>query len=344
MKKIIILLLSSIPFFGNAQDIHFSQYLESPLNINPGLAGTDFSFARANLNYRNQWSSFGKPFQTMAASIDMPFFKKGDGAFLGAGISFYNDKSGTTGLTKNDIAGTLSGVLVTAKNTYLSLGIQGSYNQRSINLSNVRWDAQYNGISHDPSLPSGEAAGSMKKNFIDLGAGIAFLKHGNSSNLSGSDDFTMSMGFSIFHINKANQAFQGSDKLNMRYNGFAKFSFGISGTNLAIQPQFGYWQQGGLREINMGMMFKYVLKPESQFTGFERGMALSVGAFYRLKDALCPMLMFEYADYSIGVSYDINLSSLTPYSQGKGGFEISLRYRDLNGLLFGQGGKHVKFL
>lgn len=344
MKKFSLFIFIFAVFKVVGQDLHFSQYLESPLNLNPGLAGTDFSFARANLNYRNQWSAFGKPYQTMAASFDMPIFKKSDGAYLGAGLSFYNDKSGYTNLSKTDVAGTISGVLITSKNTYLSLGIQGSYNQRSIAMTSIRWDSQYNGISHDPGLPSGETEGNLKKGFMDLGAGMAFLKHGNSSNLSGSDDFSMSTGFAVYHINRPNQAFQGVDKVNIRYNGFLKLSFGAGNSNLAIQPQFGYWQQGGLREINAGMMFKYILKPESQFTGFERGMALSIGAFYRVQDAIYPVLQFEYADYSIGVSYDINLSSLTPYSQSRGGFEIMLRYRDLNGLLFGQGGKHVKFL
>jgi hypothetical protein len=45
--------------------------------------------------------------------------------------------------------------------------------------------------------------------------------------------------------------------------------------------------------------------------------------------------MFEFGDWAIGVSYDINLSSLTPYSQSRGGMEISLRFRDINGALFG---------
>lgn len=327
-----------------SQDIHFSQYLQSPLTLNPGLAGTDYSFARANLNYRNQWSAFGKPYQTMAASFDMPFFKKSDGGFMGAGLSVFNDKSGTTAMSKLDVAGTVSGVIRFSKTSYLGVGIQGSYNQRSINLNDVKWDSQYNGTNYDPSLSSGEAGGSMKKNFMDLGAGIAYVLHGNSSNLSSSDDFSMSMGVSAYHLNRPNQALQGVDKTNIRYNGFFNMSFGVSGSNLSIQPQLAYWQQGSLREINTGIMFRYVLKPESQFTGFERGMALSLGGFYRVKDAIYPMILFEYADYAIGMSYDVNLSSLTPYSQARGGFEISIRYRDLNGLLFGQGGKHVKFL
>lgn len=344
MKKIILLTVLLLPFCGSSQDIHFSQYLESPLLLSPALAGTDAAAARANLNYRNQWSAFGKPYQTMAASFDMGLLRKPNrNGFLGAGLSVFQDKSGSAGLTRLNIAGTLSSVIRVGKTSFFSVGIQGSYNQRSISTDNLKWDAQFQNNSYNAALPSGENSGSMKTAYLDLGAGLAYVIHGNSSNLSSNDDFGMTLGASVFHITQPNQAFQGSDKVNMRYNAFIKTSFGIPNSNLSIQPQLAFWKQSALQEINAGMMFRYTLKPESQHTGFERGMAVSFGGFYRVKDALCPMFMFEFADYAVGVSYDINLSSLTPWSQSRGGFEISLRYRDLNGLIFGTPGQK-KFL
>lgn len=336
MKKIVLAISVLASLTVKAQDIHFSQYFESPLNLSPALAGTDYSSARANLNYRNQWSAFGKPYQTMAASFDMGLFKSSSrNSFLGAGLSVFQDKAGTAGLAKFNAAGSLSGVLQVSKASYFSVGIQGSYNQISVNTADIKWDAQFQNNSYNASIASGEVNGSQKTNLFDLGAGIAFVQHGNSSNLSSSDDFSMTIGAGAYHLNRPNQAFQGSDRMNMRYNGFAKFSFGVPNSNLAIQPHIAYWKQGNLQEINAGAMFRYILKPESQHTGFERGMALSFGGFYRVNDALYPMMAFEYGDYSIGISYDVNLSSLTPYSQSRGGFEISLRYRDLNGLVFG---------
>jgi type IX secretion system PorP/SprF family membrane protein len=343
MKKIFLLLILLSASEINAQDIHFSQYSESPLNVNPALAGTDNSFARACLNYRSQWSMFDKGFKTMGASFDMPF-TLGSSSSLGAGLSVYQDKAGKGGLSKLYAAGTLSSVIKISELSLLSLGVQGAYNQRSVDLSGLSWGNQFNGTAYDPGITSGESDGIMSKNFFDLSAGIAFVINGNSSNLSDGDDFSMITGFSVFHLLKPNQSFQGTDRMNMRYNAFGKFSFAIPGSNMSLQPSIAYWKQGTLSEINTGMMIRYLLKPESQHTGFERGMAVSVGCHYRAKDAVYPIFLFEYADYAIGISYDINISSLTPYSQSKGGFEIMLRYRDLNGLLFGQGGKHVRFL
>ena len=36
--------------------------------------------------------------------------------------------------------------------------------------------------------------------------------------------------------------------------------------------------------------------------------------------------MFEWEDFSLGVSYDFNLSTLTPASNARGGMEIFVKY------------------
>jgi type IX secretion system PorP/SprF family membrane protein len=202
MRKLIIFI--SVLSFGEvmAQDIHFSQFYDSPLNMSPALTGTDAPF-RANINYRNQWSAFGKPFQTIAGSVDMALLKKKDkGAFIGAGLNFFQDKAGQTGLAKMLIAGNISSVLKTGSNSNLSIGFQGAYNQRSINLSNVRWDNQFNGTAYDPSLASGEASGILKKSFFDLGAGLAYNYSSSSTNITSNDDFTLTIAAGAFHLNR----------------------------------------------------------------------------------------------------------------------------------------------
>ena len=51
--------------------------------------------------------------------------------------------------------------------------------------------------------------------------------------------------------------------------------------------------------------------------------------------------MFEYANYSIGVSYDINTSNLTDATDGKGGVELSFRYITPNPYKSGRGSKYI---
>ena len=52
------------------------------------------------------------------------------------------------------------------------------------------------------------------------------------------------------------------------------------------------------------------------------------GAWFRATgtDAVIPYIAGEYKDFRLGLSYDVNVSSLSEVSKGKGGFEVSLIY------------------
>jgi hypothetical protein len=54
-----------------AQDIHWSQFQSSPLNLNPALSGFFDGDYRFVLNHRNQWKSVTTPYNTFSGSIDM---------------------------------------------------------------------------------------------------------------------------------------------------------------------------------------------------------------------------------------------------------------------------------
>ena len=77
----------------------------------------------------------------------------------------------------------------------------------------------------------------------------------------------------------------------------------------------------------MGGMVKYrIAQKASHYTGFGKRSSISFGAQYRLKDSFIPMFMFQKEDYSIGISYDINTSSLSYSSYHRGGYEMSFCY------------------
>lgn len=327
-----------------AQDIHFSQFYDSPLTMSPALTGLDNSYARANINYRNQWGTFGKPFQTFAGSFDMPFLKgKNENAFLGGGLNVFHDKAGNTGLAKMNIGANVSSILKVGKSSYFSVGLNSSFNQRSINLTDVRWDNQFNGSTYDPSAASGESTGGLKKSFFDFGAGLAYSYSSAAADIASNDDFTFLLSGGAYHINRPDQGLTSIDKANMRMTGLMKMHIGIKGTNMAFEPIAAYMKQGGLSEIDLGLLARYKLKSGSTHTTLSSESAITFGACYRVKDALYPIIGYEFGNYGIGISYDVNISSLTPYSQSKGGFEIVLKVRDVMGTWFGAGGS-TRFL
>jgi hypothetical protein len=79
-------------------------------------------------------------------------------------------------------------------------------------------------------------------------------------------------------------------------------------------------------ETITGLMFRYVLSDPSVHSGTIKPVALSLGGSYRFRDAFIAQALFEYDKYALGVSYDINLSALTPFSKTVGSLEVCLRY------------------
>ena len=54
-------------------------------------------------------------------------------------------------------------------------------------------------------------------------------------------------------------------------------------------------------------------------------------AYYRIpNDALIPAFNMNYANYQLGITYDVNVSQLTQASRTIGGLEFSLRFIILN--------------
>jgi hypothetical protein len=51
---------------------------------------------------------------------------------------------------------------------------------------------------------------------------------------------------------------------------------------------------------------------------------LTGGAMYRFADALIPVVRVTYNKLAIGVSYDVNVSTLKPASNMAGGLEVTV--------------------
>lgn len=331
MKKIlshIFLLLFAISAFG--QDIHFSQFNEAPLLMNPALTGFFDGSHRIGLNYKNQWSAIGNGYTTYALGYDATINKdNSQSGFLAIGMAVFNDVAGDLKF------GTLTGQLNIAYHLkindeqMLSAGLYGGFGQRSIDVGDMQWDNQYDGVSgHDASLSSNETFAFESFSYMDFGFGMNWSMSHNSTNMSSNDGFKTNVGFSVSHVNQPNFEFlsNSDERLNMRINGHAKALIGLSGTNAAIVPMVLVQFQGSQKEILPGFMVRYTLREESKYTGFINDAYLSLGGLYRTSDAIIVNAMIELNDLALGVSYDVNVSRLSNATNGKGGFEVALRY------------------
>ncbi|NCO53785.1 MAG: type IX secretion system membrane protein PorP/SprF [Bacteroidetes bacterium] len=87
-----------------------------------------------------------------------------------------------------------------------------------------------------------------------------------------------------------------------------------------------------------GTFIKYKLQESSKYTENLLSKSISLGGFFRSRDAAVIAAQCELGQITFGISYDINISSLAKVSTGRGGFEISLKYIPLIG---SQGGNRL---
>jgi type IX secretion system PorP/SprF family membrane protein len=311
-----------------AQDPHFSQYNEAPIYINPALSGVAYD-TRVNLNYKSQWKSVAVPYKSYGASAEFAIGRKKlhKKSYFTTGLMAYNDVSGSSNFSSLHLGGLLGVVIRSGKYSKLSGGIMAAFDQRTINGSKLTWDNQYNGYKFDPTIP-GEQIPQTHFIYADFGAGFNWHFAKSERYISAADGHRFDIGFSAYHINVPYYSFYGNTGENqyIRFVHHANFVVAVPQINSSIIPSYVIMMQGPSIEIVAGLMYRYIISDASVHTGTIKPMAFSFGGYYRSLDAFIPQVLFEYDKYGLGVSYDVNLSNLTPTSKTKGGLEICLRY------------------
>lgn len=325
---IIFMIIALSSFKSMAQDFHFSQYRETPMLLNPAQTALQKDI-RIIANYRDQWKTVASPFKTYAISGEFAINRqKNEKRYLAIGFQILSDKAGDSRMGTTVGLLSLNSILKIADYHRLSVGLVGGVGQRSVSTADLKWGSQYDGTSYVNTLSSGEAINGNNKSFADLGGGICWNYSHGERYISAEDGIKATVGVSAFHYSLPKYSFQGNstERLNTKLIVHGSLSVGMENTNTMIIPEFLYVRQGSLQEINIGAIYKFIIKEESKYTRFNKASAFSIGTHYRVKDALIFTTLFEYTNYSVGFSYDVNLSQLTNVSKAKGGLEISLKF------------------
>ncbi len=302
-----------------AQDYHFSQFYIAPLTLNPALTGLKNTDLRATANYRRQWSSISEPFQTVAIAADYNILNGhiGDN-LMGVGLLIFNDKAGSAGLSRTKVA--MTGAYsqnIAVEGNYISIGFEAGVINQRINPDKLMFENQYDGEGLNSDIPHNEAFSSTSQWDYDLAIGLAWSY--------APDAYTsVYLGGSLSHLNRPDLSFldSGTDELERKITLYGGAEFRVNGY-FSLVPRAVLLKQGSHREINFGGYAKLNLgEAQAEYPTF-----LSIGGMYRLKDAVIPMLRFDYGPVGVGLSYDFNVSSLTKASNAQGGLELALVYK-----------------
>ena len=257
------------------QDIHFSQFNRSYLNLNPALTGNFDGDYRFNGNFKNQWSSVSEPFQTFSFSAEAksPILNLPQ---LHLGFVLFNDEAGLGGLktTQFALSGAYSFKLNSDSSLFASAGIQLGFQARSINFNLFSFDQQSNGSKFDSNLPNGE--NFDQNSYLNLMLNTGFLIGYELERRR-----TITAGISIFNLSTPNQSFQGSNiPLDIRVSSVLSADYMLN-DEIDLIPSILFSNQGTYQEIVLGSELRYRLNG----TGF-RQRNLYGGIFYRNRDAI----------------------------------------------------------
>lgn len=319
-----------------AQDIHFSQFNETPLHINPAYTGLFDGIFRASVHYRNQWTAMGSPYTTMAGCFDVQVGNPNGPARMGIGAYVYKDQAGDSKLGTFNGSLSVSGLVKLNDYNVLSAGIMGGYGQRSATIASLQWESQYINGAYDPDAATNEANLLTSFPYVDFAGGIAYQFRSVSGSLVGKDVTELNVGISMFHINKPEQKFHGGsgDVLSSRLVLHSHFRYDFPGTAWSLRPSVTYMKQGAASELMFGSALRLRIKNGTKITNFFSESGVGFGVHYRWKDAIVPQFYYDLGDFFIGLAYDVNISKYSMVSKYQGGFEITLRYANLNGALY----------
>jgi type IX secretion system PorP/SprF family membrane protein len=328
MRKIFIILAISMSFSMDvlSQDPMFSQFFASPLTLNPAFTGKFPGVFRAAGNYRNQWPTINNAFVTSTISVDGGILRNKVPAndLWGLGLMVMTDKTGNGILNSNYVALSTSYFKSFDEDgmNQLGIGFQGTYATKRLDGTKLHFEDELD-QQGGWTIPSAEIIDGSQINlsYFDFNAGILFNGSSNGAN-------NYYLGASVYHINKPVESFTGNGQytLHPRFTVHGGGSFPLSSANSLNYIHFSglFSQQANAIDFVIGGAWSInVNNNETDPINLYLG---SWARFNNLTDAIIPYVGLDFGSFTLGMSYDVNVSSLKSASESVGGIEVSLIY------------------
>jgi type IX secretion system PorP/SprF family membrane protein len=317
----------------SGQDIHFSQTTRSFFQINPAFTGAFSGNIRAEINWKDQWQSINNSFRTFGTSAQFSFGKGNPRMPVSFALGFqaFKDVAGDVEIGNTQAGLTFTTFVPVNRNSRISMGLQGNYGSTGLDPTKMQWGSQYNGLNFDPALTNGSGIEFQGFSYFDLSAGVGYWYTKNDRNVIANAPQDAKVGIAVYHLNRPNftNALDKSNKLNMRVVVHGSAIFSTNTENLYWYPNLTVMVQGKQHEVLLGGLAKYRIKSASKVTGFNAEWSISGGLDLRITnvlDAIVPQIYLGIHHFSIGLSYDVNMSRLNQASSYRGGFELSIRF------------------
>lgn len=322
LKRICIILIFILSVNTlQGQDYKFSQFYNSPLNLNPAFTGKIKSLYRFVANYRMQYFTLQSPspYNTLSASADFGLFRnqlRGD--IFGVGLMVSNDRQ--TAIKSNQLYVSLAyhKGMGKKKNHYLSAGAQIGFLQRRIDLNSLYFADQFDQNNYTFSLQTAELSKFTTDKYIKMNVNLGLFWSSNFNRF-----LSAYGGVSFFNIVQPQESFFSADnERKFRYNAHLGLVYQVKKLML-ISPNAMFMQQSKFMQWIVGSSFGFNLSGDNE----PFSTVISVGAWYDGNGAIIASTGFQFSGFQVGVSYDATIQKdLTKANKSVGAVELSLIY------------------
>ena len=303
--------------FAYGQDLHFSQFFNSPLTTNPANTGfiPDADY-RLGASYRSQFSSIlAAPYKTISIYGDAQFFRNQiENGWLGLGGVILNDVAGSGGLTSTKIYGSLAYHQMLGISSLLTAGFNVGWANKRIDQSKLKFPDQFDGKFFDGNTPTSVVLQNNNISYFDMQVGLNYAYFPN-------ENVYINGGYSIHHVNRPQETFFSDNtdisRIAMRHIGFVNALLKVN-DRVIINPNAYYTNQAKASELVFGLNANYNL------SGAGGDTQLLAGLYYRAGDAIVPMVGFQLKNVRFTFSYDATTSSLSNFNNTQGATEFNI--------------------
>jgi len=192
--KLWVIIFTLFSYCAEGQDIHYSQFYNSPMNINPANTGVFNGDQRFIVSFRDQWRSVPVTWTTFSGNYDRKFYQKNkDNGFWSGGLLYNYDRQGDSKLNLNNINISASYTHLLNKQNVLTGGAMIGYSTRGFDQSSLRWDMQWTDGDYFSNLSSGENFDAERVSFLEtaIGANYRWQKTSRTK---------VDVGVGVFHL------------------------------------------------------------------------------------------------------------------------------------------------
>lgn len=298
------------------QDVHFTNNRFAPLQFNPAQTGDFEGNIRVGAMFRRQFSDFiFKPYQSLMLYGDLNInspLRKND--WISVGLQIFNDRAGDLDLGYNSYQASAAYHLALDKqyNQVISLGLAYLHQRRTINISNAIFPNSL--ISGSPDLDK-NALTDFRGGTSDFNIGLGYtLKVQKTGYFKAGVALLYLKGLDVVYIRDSVNIENGR-----RWNANLNYMLPLADKKTHIEMATYLSLLRNFQNISFQIIGHRLMNTDKQ-----NPLIVNFGLGYRMNDALQFLTGARYQRWSLGIAYDLTVSSASLYNQYNGAIELSL--------------------